>query len=107
MKLLTMKCVYDPEQAETDFSYGNLGQQEYFIKLETKAEDEKYYRTVGGFCVSYQDYEDWNDYMIPRLGEADAKTDDDIYEYIVASSPEIEVGDTYEDADDLVWERVK
>lgn len=107
MRLYTMECVYDPETAENPFSPGMIGQEEYFIKLETKAEDEKYYRTVGGFRVSYQDCEDWNDYMIPRLGEAGAKTDDDIYEYIVASSPEIEVGDTYEDVDNLIWKKVE
>lgn len=106
MKLYTMKCIKDPEVLPEEAG-GMLGREEYFVKFEGKAEDEKYYSTIGNFRVSYQDCEDWNDYMIPRLGEADARTDDDIYEYIVASSPEIECGDTYEDADGLVWERVE
>lgn len=106
MKLYTMKYIKDPERMDECFEPDNQEEQ-YFVKLETKAEDERYYSTIGGFRVSYQDYEDWNDYMIPRLGEADAKTDDDVYGYIVASSPEIACGNTYEDADGLVWERVE
>lgn len=99
MKLYTMSCIHDPEHITEGDDY-------FFVKLETKDEDNKYSDTVGGLAVSYQDYEDWDDYMICQLGEEDATTDDDVYFYIRANEPDVEVGGTYTDADGLVWERI-
>lgn len=100
MKLLEMKCVHDPEQRMD-------GQEEYFVRLEDEEEVAVYGRTIGGLAVSYQDYEDWDNYMIYALGEAEAKTDDDVYYYIMEDEPEPKVGEIYTDNDGLEWERIE
>lgn len=105
MKLYIMECVYDPETAENPFSPGMTGQKEYFVKLETSDEEEAYYETMGGMMCSSKAKAWWNGYMCHALH--DDLDEDSVYYYIRVTEPELKVGDTYTDADDLVWERVK
>ena len=101
MKLLTMKCIYDPEQAETGFSYGKLGEEEYFVKFEDNYEDD-IYSDMSNECND-NDYADFNRWLKDNLDV----TDYDVYMYFMASEPEPAVGDTYTDANSLIWERTE
>lgn len=100
MKLYTMKCIKDPELL-TEEGDGILGIEEYFIKLETKAE----WRILENYVSYGRDSSALNSMIMTTDGYV--MGDDDIYSYISVDEPELEVGETYRDADGLVWERVE
>lgn len=103
MKLYLMKCIKDPELLPEEGG-GVLGQEEYFVKLETSDEDEAYYEAMGGMMCSSRTKAWWNGYMCHAL--QDDLDEDSIYFYIRVNEPEVTVGMQYTDADELVWERV-
>lgn len=103
MKLYTMKCVKDPERMDECFEPDNQ-EESYFVKLDTKLEEEAYDETMGApMCVN-RAMAWWNGYMCHALQED--LDEDSIYYYIRVNEPELDVGEQYTDADGLVWERV-
>lgn len=94
MKLYVMKCIEDPESLPEEGG-SMLGRKEYFIKLETE-EESIYYDENNDF---------WTGYMTAKLGIR--LEDEDIYYYLFPDKIGLEVGETYEDTDGLVWERVE
>lgn len=105
MKLYTMKCVYDPETASNPFSPGICGQEKYFVKLETRAEQEAYDETTGAPMCSSKTIAWWNGYMCHALQED--LDDSTIYYYLRFNEQDVGVGGTYEDADSSVWKRIR
>lgn len=99
MRLYTMKCIYDPELLPEEGG-GMLGQKKYFIKIEDSFEETAY---SGGVCGDEQAYADLNEYLQEIIGV----TDEDVYYYFPMLEPDVEIGNTFEDADGLVWERVE
>lgn len=97
MKLYTMKCVKDPEEYM-------LGEVSHFVHLENEWERIAYLQHIGGLQVSPNDFIWWDGFMTACLETY--ITDRDMYGYILPERT-VEVGDTYEDADELVWERIE
>lgn len=105
MKLLTMKCIKDPELLPEECG-GMLGKEEYFVKLETKDEFKLYEKTHDSNLVdSSQSYNEgyWDCAMYSLIGV----TEGDVYFYFHPLDKYPEIGETYTDADGLVWERVE
>lgn len=100
MKLLRMKCVYDPELLPEECG-GRLGQVEYFVKLETKAE----WRVLENFTCYGADLSALNSMI--RTTDDYVMGDHDVYYYIGVDEQEPTVAEQYTDADGLVWKRVE
>lgn len=104
MKLYTMKCTYDPELLPEEGG-GMLGQKEYFVKLETRDEEQAYYETMGAPMCASKAKAWWDGYMCHAL--QDDLDEDSTYYYIRVNEPEVTIGEQYTDADGLVWKRVE
>lgn len=103
MKLLTMECIYDPAdhiRNDDECQAGGLeGKEEYFVKLETKAE----WRVLENYVSYGVDLSALNS-MIRTAGD-EVMGDHDIYFYFNPDQKEPAVGEQYTDADKLIWER--
>lgn len=107
MKLYLMKCIKDPERMDECFESDNQ-EEHYFVKIENKEEFKVYERTHNSSLAELgQAYNEgyWDAYMTQVLG--DPCSEGDVYFYIQPLDGDVEIGDTYEDADGLVWERIK
>lgn len=102
MKLYTMKCVKDPQLLPEECG-GMLGQKELFVYLSDQWEEQNYYESAGGTQVSYAALQWWSGFMTASL-ERDVP-DDEIHGYILPNEV-VAIGETYTDADGLVWKRV-
>lgn len=106
MKLLTMECIYDPADHignDDECQAGGFeGKEEYFIKLETKAE----WRVLENYVSYGVDLSALNSMIRTTGNNVNVMGDDDIYFYFDPDQKEPAVGEQYTDADDLVWERV-
>lgn len=104
MKLYIMECIYDPETAENPFSPGMTGQKENFVKFTRDTEQQIYDESIGYAPNSKYHQGLWDGYMSAWL-EWDT-CDENIYYYIEVDG-DVEIGETYTDADGLAWERVE
>lgn len=107
MKLYIMRCIKDPELLPEEGGY-MLGREEYFVKIENKEEFKAYERTHNSNLTELgQAYNEgyWDAYMTNVLESP--CSEGDVYFYIQPLDGDVEIGETYTDADDLVWERVK
>lgn len=83
------------------------GEKDWFVKLETKAEELVYDRVYG----SYYNYSDHDYQLVRALWDKMVNTcgvnwgEDDVYAYIYVDSFEPEVGEEYQ-IDDITWVRV-
>lgn len=111
MKLLTMKCIKDPERMEECFEPDNQ-EKRYFVKLENKYDKERYEWFLSNLNDKERQGPAWRGYYKGYWGgelsdEFKQKiSDDDVYYYIMPYELEPAIGRTYTDADGLVWERI-
>lgn len=104
MKLYTMKCIYDPERMDECFEPDNQEMMN-FVKFTRDIEQQIYGESIGYAPDSKYHQGLWDGYMSAWL-EWDT-CDENIHYYIGVDGEEVKVGETYEDADGLVWERVE
>lgn len=94
-----MKCIKDLARMSECFEPDN--QEEWlFVKFDDNSEDA-IYRDIANGCDD-NDYAGFNRWLKDEVGV----TDYSVYTYLMSDENELKVGDTYEDSNDFVWERI-